>query len=135
MATTAVVRVVITGGPESVTYPENDTDAVGTYTASDSDAAWSVSGDDMDDFAISDGGELTFVASPNYEDPADTDGDNVYNVTVVATVDEMTATRDVTVTVTNLDEGPVVRYDGDGDGDDRPYDELFRRDRWLLRRR
>ena len=89
---------------------------------------WSVSGIDAGDFEISNGegtttfGALTFKKAPNYEMPADANRDNVYNVTVVATdkgvaterwtvFDEknrMTATRDVVITVTNVEETGTV---------------------------
>ena len=55
-------------------------------------------------------GALTFKEVPNYEMPADSNKDNVYMVTVVATdagVDDknkMTAERAVVVTVKNVEE-------------------------------
>ena len=53
---------------------------------------------------------LTFEASPDYEKPTDTGRNNVYNVTVEAGDSEgNTASRDVTVTVTNVEEeGEVI---------------------------
>ena len=74
----------------------SDNSAV-TYT-------WSVRGTDGGEFAISNVGVLTFKASPNYEDPEDSNKDNVYEVTVVAAAGGMTGTKDVKVTVTNVDE-------------------------------
>ena len=65
-------------------------------------------------FEISGAGALTFKETPNYEMPADSNGDNVYMVTVVATdagVDsknKMTAERAVVVTITNVDEEGTV---------------------------
>ena len=63
-------------------------------------------------------GELTFKASPNYEDPDDADAEetdgtpNTYLVTVRAEVADDTnprhfATEQVTVTVTNVNEAPM----------------------------
>ena len=61
---------------------------------------------------------LTFRSSPDYEDPADANTDNVYEVTVVADYGTDSAMLDVSVTVTDVDEeGPVDlvdRYDTDG---------------------
>ena len=53
---------------------------------------------------------LRFKEKPNFEMPADSGANNVYNVTVVATDrDEMMAKRPVTVTVTNKDEAGTVK--------------------------
>ena len=57
---------VITG-PEMVDYPENGTDAVASYSATDEDGdaiVWSV---DNDTFEISEDGELTFASPPDFE--------------------------------------------------------------------
>ena len=52
---------------------------------------------------------LTFKNDPNYEDPADDDADNMYQITVRATDSESrTGTKDVTVKVTNEDEDGTV---------------------------
>ena len=52
---------------------------------------------------------MTFEASPDYEAPADSGRNNVYNVTVEVTDSAgNTATRAVTVTVTNMDEDGEV---------------------------
>ena len=59
---------------------------MGTYTTSGPDAdsarVW-LTGDDAGDFRIN-GGALTFGTSPDFENPADADGDNTYSVTVNA---------------------------------------------------
>ena len=91
---------------DTFTYRENQTSTLHTYRATDpegSEITWVLSGDDMDLFEISEDGELTFIDSPDYEDPADLDNDNVYEVTVEA-IDENdhTAGLEVTVTVVNL---------------------------------
>ena len=53
--------------------------------------------------------QLTFKAQPNYEAPGDANGDNVYEVTVVAADDDGNrGTRAVKVTVSNVDEVGVV---------------------------
>ena len=103
-------------------YEENtpiDT-VVYTYMATDEEGdaetlKWSLSGRDAGKFAIGnrngngngvrDRGKLSFRESPDYEDPTDSGRDNVYNLTVTVTDrGGNTATRDVTVTVTNEDE-------------------------------
>ena len=101
------------GSQDSFSYRENGTASLYTYRATDPEGAevvWSVSGADRDDFEISeDGGALTFGEPPDHDEPADNDGDNVYEVTVVAT-DQTghAANLPVTVTVTDVNEGPVI---------------------------
>jgi VCBS repeat-containing protein len=64
---------------------------------------YSLLGDDAGDFTINSGGILRFAASPDLENPADANGDNVYQVTVRAT-DEFGAfgEQQITVTVNNV---------------------------------
>ncbi len=97
---------------DSFVYPENGTSAIYTYRATDpegSDVTWGLSGTDSSAFTMSETGVLTFNSPPDYEDPADTDDDNVYEVVVQATDDDNnTAPLDVTVTVTNLTDARAV---------------------------
>ena len=102
-------------GPASVSYAEDRRDAVATYSATgpeSANASWTLSGDDAGDFDISSSGELTFVSAPDYENAADADGDNEYLVTVEADDGTYTATRDVTVTVTDVVEDAPPVTDG-----------------------
>ena len=92
-------------GRQTLSFRENTAAAtrLHAYRATDGDRdtsfTWSVEGDDQDDFAIAEG-VLTFSAPPDYEQPADSDRDNVYEVTVVASDDGANrGTLDVTVTV------------------------------------
>ena len=138
--------LTISVGLNSVDYQEGGTGAVETYSASGPDAdmaTWSLEGIDAGDFSISSSGELTFVGTPDHENPTDMDMDNVYMVTVMANDGTLDATQMVTVTVTNVDElgmlmgdaspvylekgaNPVETYTADGsstaswslDGDD-----------------
>ena len=81
-----------------------------TYRAVGPDGArrWSKSGDDAGDFQLSSAGALSFSSQPNFELPADADTDNVYEVTLQATVGDITDTYDVVVTVTNAEEAGTV---------------------------
>ena len=112
---------IITGpnvsGPHSVNYAEDRTDAVGTYTyttdgESEAMAAWTLEGDDAGDFSLSSSSGMStmlmFSPSPDFEMPADADGDNVYMVTVKAMEGDDMGTRDVEVTVTDADEMGTV---------------------------
>ena len=117
----AIVAPTQTEGLTSKDFEENTvvTMAVSTYTATDPEdnddgrepeaLKWSVAGPDASKFSIinrsTDRGQLRFRESPDYENPTDSGRDNLYNVTVTVTdLAGNTATRDVTVSVTNLDE-------------------------------
>ena len=99
-------------GSSAVSYAENGTAPVASYTAADPEGAtvnWSLSGDDSGDFSISAVGALRFNASPNFENAQDADTTNTYLVTVEATdgtTDKVTLA--VTVTVTNEEEAGSV---------------------------
>ena len=70
---------------------------------------WSVAGADRGKFDISTGGALTFKDKPDYENPTDTNMDNVYEVTVrAADADGYIGTMAVKVSVTNEDEDGTV---------------------------
>ena len=100
--TITVTNVITSTGEISIEYAENGTGAVGTYTYDGTESpTWSVEGTDADDFSISSAGVLTFNAPPDYENPTDADGDNVYAVTVQNGITDDTPLT-VTVTVTNV---------------------------------
>ncbi|WP_420103377.1 cadherin domain-containing protein, partial [Bosea sp. (in: a-proteobacteria)] len=91
---------------------ENGT-AVATLTATDPDAgatrSWSISGTDANLFQIdAQTGALSFVAAPNFENPQDAGGDNVYNLTVAVSDGTNTTSQAVAVTVTNANDAPVI---------------------------
>ena len=59
------------------------------------DLAWSKAGGaDAGQFTLSADGELAFAAAPDYENPDDADGDNVYEVTVQVSDGDNTDTAD-----------------------------------------
>ena len=81
--------------------------------------SWTLEGSDAGDFTItrnsSGNGELKFRSSPNFESPADSGANNVYNVTVKVTDNgspTISATRAVTINVTNVDEAGTVTVTG-----------------------
>ena len=106
------------GDTDSDSFAENSTSAVTTVTSTDVDAGdtatYSKSGADADNFTInSSTGELTFVSAPDYEIPADTGGDNIYIVDVVVTDSgSLTDTQTLTITVTDVNDNPVVTAGG-----------------------
>ena len=104
-------------GPTEVSFPENGTGVVATYSAADPEGAaitldkqrdrWGVDGDNFN--SLNSSGDLTFTMPPDFEGPGDQGSDNIYNVTVVATEDErpwQSSQIQVSVTVTNVNEPP-----------------------------
>ena len=97
-----------------------------TYTAMDDDASdairWTLEGADKDAFKVTPGtadltdgvtltATLAFKKSPNFEKPTDANMDNMYMVTVVATdKKKLTATRDVVITVKNVDDPGKITF-------------------------
>ena len=97
------------GATASITLAENTT-AVTTVTSTDVDGgtpSYSLfGGADAACFAIDSGtGVLTFSTTPNYESPADSGSDNIYDV-IVRVIDGAGGTDDqaIAVTVTDVDE-------------------------------
>ena len=98
-------------GRNSLSFGENTTLTLYTYRATDGDRdtiiTWDVRGTDGSDFEITDKGVLQFKEAPDYERPTDTFTDNVYEISVVARDQEgMEGTFDVTIAITELNEGP-----------------------------
>ena len=97
--------------------------SVNVYNVDDEDdrasvKSWRLEGDDKDQFQLigTVGRTLVFTTQPDYETPADADGDNVYKVTVVA-IDNGGARGefDVCIAVMNIDEdGKITLRDKDG---------------------
>ena len=134
--TAATVTITITdvdetpafsdAGSQTVGVPENSTDlwhasAAGysitneanvTYTAMDPEGRtvnYSLMGPDSSKFQIKGSPPvLSFASKPDFEAKASADGDNVYEVTVRASVGGDTGERMVRVTAGDVNEGPVI---------------------------
>ena len=101
---------LVVSGNTSTDYAENGTAAVATYSVIDAARAitWSLFGYDKSDFSISSTGVLTFNTPPDHENPADSNGDNAYQVTIQASDGTSTgALLDVAINVTDVDEATV----------------------------
>ena len=84
---------------------------VGNYSASDPEddmITWSLSGPDVGDFQIDQSGNLSFRQPPDADRPADQDRDNQYEVNVVASDGSLQGELDVTVSVQDVNEPPVI---------------------------
>ncbi len=107
----------VTGATNTLTVDENYDDTLATFTASDPENdqtltyTWALGGTDRLDFAITATGVLSFVNVPDHERPADSGGNNVYDITVSALdSDGETGRIAVTVTVENVDEPADVSF-------------------------
>ncbi len=59
-------------------------------------------------------GVLTFIGAPDFETPGDAGGNNIYDVVVRATSTGGTDDQAIAVTVTNVNEAPVITSNGGG---------------------
>ena len=108
----------VIAGRTSYTVAENYdiTQDLGSYTATDAKdnrpvfPRWSLSGRDGGDFLIDPvTGTLAFRNTPDYDRPADSNRDNLYEVAVRGHDSRAYGYLDVTVTVTSINEGaPAV---------------------------
>ena len=102
--------LTLTGPMVNQEYPENGTEAVGTYRMDGAEVAGAtmeLMGDDAGDFTLEGSGmsrTLKFTSTPNFEMPMDMDEDNEYKVTVRVRKGQIMAMADLTVTVTDEDE-------------------------------
>ena len=98
-------------GPATATTPENADTVLGYYSAVDPEGdeiTWSVAGADRQAFDIDIHGTLRFAVPPDYESPTDRGRDNSYDLTVQASDGSNTASLTVAVSVTGIEEAPVL---------------------------
>ena len=112
----------VTANDNALTVDENYAGSLATFRADDPESTpgltyqWSVVGTDGGDFAFTAeadtrSGELSFAANPDYERPADSVGNNVYDITVNARdSDNKTGRINVTVTVLPVNEPPIDQW-------------------------
>ena len=119
---------VIAGDDIVKDFKENGKGTVQTFRATDPERRpvyWSLLDDEGDYpdnavFTISSTGALSFASPPDFEAPSDSDTDNVYKVTVLAsddvpgvgtTINTTDPGRRVTITVTNVSESGSITVD------------------------
>ncbi|WP_444896113.1 Ig-like domain-containing protein [Microbulbifer sp. SSSA005] len=93
-----------------VTTEENSTGILLTLSASDADGDSisynTIGGEDQSRFLIDNGNQLRFGFAPDFENPADADGDNIYQVVIEASDGNGgQASQEIVVTVTNVNDG------------------------------
>ena len=106
----------ITNTTLNVSVPENQTSAF-TITATDPDndsLTYSLGGIDGSLFSVSTSGVVTFNTAPDFENPSDSDTNNIYELMARVTDGTLTDSKDFTVTVTNdtSDDVTSSSYDG-----------------------
>ena len=73
------------------------------------DISLSVTGVDASAFTISDSDTLSFVTAPDFANPSDVNGDNVYMIVLEATDGErVTASNQIEITVLEVNNPPVI---------------------------
>lgn len=90
-------------GEGSVSISENTT-VVLDVSATDPDGdtlSFTLAGDDADLFNITEDGQLNFDRAPDYEEPSDSNADNVYSLTVTVSDGTNDTTLEVIAEVTN----------------------------------
>ena len=106
----------ITNTVFNISVQENQTSAF-TISASDPDGdslTYSLSGSDSALLSVSSSGVVTFNTAPDYENPSDSNADNVYEVTATVSDGSLTDSESFMVTVTNdtSDDVTTEGYDG-----------------------
>ena len=101
-----VNRAPVFTSATSVSVPEEITGIFHTAVATDPDGnalSYSITGgEDAARFRITAGGGLSFASAPDFENPGDSDGDNVYLLQLAASDGSARATQDLSVTVTDV---------------------------------
>lgn len=106
----------VVSGRQTITVQENHnpTLVLFTYFATNPEGRpitrWYLGGADAGDFTINEDGALTFRNTPDYDLPADSNGDNEYRITVRGYDGVTYGDLDLVTTVSNLNEhDPVIR--------------------------
>ena len=102
----------VTSGQSAFTISENQDLPNAVYSGFDPEGGtvtrWTVGGRDGGDFAITQEGLLAFRNLPDYERPADSNRDNTYELQVRPYDGRYYGSFDVTVTVTPVNEPPII---------------------------
>ena len=113
LTVTNVNEAPVISSAASTSFAENASGTVYTVAATDQDASttltYSISGTDVARFNIdATSGALTFKNLPDFEAPLDAGANNVYDITVGASDGTNLTTKAVAITVTNVNEAPVL---------------------------
>ncbi|MGA9580602.1 MAG: PQQ-dependent sugar dehydrogenase [Allosphingosinicella sp.] len=116
---TAANQPPVITSPGAVSVPENTASAFYQATAFDPEGngvTYQLAGADAARFTISGSGAIGFAAPPDFEAPNDSDANNVYLLTLVASDGSLSSQIALMVTVTNVpDQVSVRRLEVQGD--------------------
>ena len=92
-----------------VTNGQTNVFDISTTDADGDDVTLSKAGTDSSAFTITDSGNLSFTSAPDFANPTDNDGDNVYKLNITASDGSFTTTSDeVSITVLEVNNPPVI---------------------------
>ena len=95
---------------QDLSVNENSSGSIYTASATDPEQAtltYSASGADLDLFNFNTtNGDLSFIASPNYENPLDHDSNNIYLLTITASDGEYSSSQALSISIANVNEAP-----------------------------
>ena len=95
---------------QDLSVNENSSGSIYTASATDPEQAsltYSASGADLALFNFNtSSGDLSFIASPNYESPLDQDSNNIYQLSITASDGEYSASQALSISVANVNEAP-----------------------------
>ena len=98
-----------------ISVDENITISFGSITASDEDGdilSYTLTGEDASALSINSEGGVSFADTPDFENPADSDEDNIYSFAVIASDGSLTATSpNILISVNNLNDNAPVFVD------------------------
>ena len=94
---------------DSISVTENTSSSIYSAQATDLDASstitYSLTGSDASQFSINaSSGALAFLSAPDFEQPADQDADNYYQLDIVASDSTNSASLALTIAVSNLND-------------------------------
>jgi hypothetical protein len=110
------------GATASISIAENTTTATNVQSTDDTNSEGNglvyaiTGGADSSQFTIDAvTGQLSFANAPDFQTPTDADGNNIYDVQITVTdAGGLTDIQDISVTVTNVNEAPIITSDGGG---------------------
>ena len=92
-----------------VTNGQSNVFDISTSDADGDNVTLSASGTDSSKFNISDSNNLSFISAPDFSNPTDSDGDNVYKLNIVASDDLYSTNSDeISITVLEVNNPPVI---------------------------